>query len=77
MLKQDIENLLHNKLTDCQIKVNLEGNSAQINIIGTVFAGLSRIKRQQLVYQAIGKLITDGSLHAVTINTYTPDETGK
>ncbi len=40
--------------------------------VGEVFAGLSPVKRQQLIYGALSEEIASGALHAVSIKTYTP-----
>jgi acid stress-induced BolA-like protein IbaG/YrbA len=45
----------------------------EIAVASAAFEGLSRVKRQQLVYAAIDELIKAGDLHAVTINASTPD----
>jgi|APSaa5957512535_1039671.scaffolds.fasta_scaffold59116_3 acid stress-induced BolA-like protein IbaG/YrbA len=76
MQQETIYTLLQQHFTNCQVSVELEGNSANIQIIGEIFAGLNKVKRQQMVYKAIGNLITDGCLHAVSINTYTTAEIG-
>lgn len=36
------------------------------------FAGLSRVKRQQMVYATLGELM--GQFHALAQHTYTPEE---
>jgi acid stress-induced BolA-like protein IbaG/YrbA len=74
MQQNTIDTLLMQHFPDCQVSVELDGNNANIQIIGAVFAGLNTVKRQQMVYKAIGKLITGGSLHAVSINASTLDE---
>ena len=56
------------------LQVTVEGNRALIEVVSSQFAGLNRVKRQQLVYGCINDLIADGSLHAVTIKASTPDE---
>ena len=58
----------------CELIVRGEGNHYDITVIGEVFAGLRAVKKQQLVYAALSEQIADGSIHAVNIATYTPDE---
>ena len=51
-----------------------EGNHYDITVIGSVFEGLRPVKKQQLVYAALSENIADGSIHAVNIRTFTPEE---
>ena len=44
----------------------------EIQIVAEAFRELSRVKQQQLVYASIKHLISDGSLHAVTIKAQAP-----
>ncbi|MBY0545120.1 MAG: BolA/IbaG family iron-sulfur metabolism protein [Gammaproteobacteria bacterium] len=43
-------------------------------VVAHQFDGLSKVKRQQMVYQALNAFILDGSLHAIALKTYTPAE---
>ncbi len=43
-------------------------------VIAPQFDGMSKVKRQQLVYQALNHFILDGSLHAIALKTHTPTE---
>ena len=43
-------------------------------VVSETFAGVSRIKRQQMVYQALGNAISDGHVHAIALKTLTPEE---
>ena len=44
-----------------------------LTITSSVFEGLSRIKRHQAVYKALGTLMGN-ELHALSIRAYTPQE---
>ncbi len=46
----------------------------EVVVVSPAFEGVSRVRKQQLVYAAIAELIRDGALHAVTIRAYTPAE---
>lgn len=61
-------------LEGCEVMVQGEGNSYDIAVVGEVFSGLRPVQKQQLVYGALNEQIADGSIHAVNISTYTPDE---
>ena len=57
-----------------EIYVEGAGGKFGVRIISADFSGLSAIKRQQRVYAVIGKLITAGSVHAVSMRLLTPQE---
>ena len=77
---QDIEQVITSK-----IQAELEPAYVKLNdmtgtrdhweavIISEHFAGKRLIKRQQLVYQALGALMS-GPIHAFTMQTLTPEE---
>lgn len=71
---EQIEALLQKQLELDEVHVKLDGANVNIIAVGEVFAPLSRVKRQQLVYNPLKPLIADGTLHAVSIKTYTPDD---
>ena len=57
-----------------RIAVAAEGNRVEVRVVTEDFNGVSRVKRQQAVYAAIGDLIASGAIHAVTIKASTPSE---
>ena len=69
-----VKSLLENHLAQCEFHVQGEGSHYEIVAIGEVFEGLRPVKKQQLVYGALGECMADGSVHAVNIRTYTPAE---
>ena len=71
---QSIETDLRVSLGDCTIEMDSEGNKLAIEIVSDVFEGLSRVKRQQLVYKALNERIESGEIHAVSMRTYSPEE---
>ena len=54
----------------------VEGDGAHFTaaVISPLFAGKTRIQKQQLVYDTVRKQLLDGSLHALSITTFTPEE---
>lgn len=73
---EDIEARLREELRAAEVTVDGAGNRFEIDVVSDEFAGLSRVKRQQLVYAAIDDLIASGAIHAVTIKAATPAERG-
>ena len=43
-------------------------------IVSEEFAGMNRVKRQQRVYQIIKHKLDSGELHALSMQTLTPEE---
>ena len=74
MQAEEVKALLDAHLTDCQVEVMGEGANFQIIAVGEMFAALNAVKRQQAIYAAINDSIAAGTIHAVTIQTYTPAE---
>ena len=66
--------LLQNHLPECEFHVQGEGANYDITAIGQVFEGLRPVKKQQLVYGALSEEIAEGSIHAVNIRTFTPEQ---
>lgn len=58
------------------IKVKASGDGRHFDLIAVSdeFKGLSRLKRQQLIYGFLKQYITDGSLHALNMQTLTREE---
>lgn len=69
----DVKKLLEQALTLDECLVEAEGTHFKVIAVGELFTGMSRVKAQQTIYQPLSAVIADGSVHAVTIKTYTPD----
>ncbi|MDG2272513.1 MAG: BolA/IbaG family iron-sulfur metabolism protein [Halioglobus sp.] len=69
-----VKTLLQNHMPECEFQVEGEGSRYDIVAIGAVFEDLRPVKKQQLVYAALTAHIADGSVHAVNIRTFTPQE---
>ena len=59
---------------DLNVQVELDGNRALITVVSPMFAGMSRVAKQQAVYACINSFIADGRIHAVTIQASAPTE---
>ena len=71
----EIARLLRADLPDCEVEVSGGGGKFTIAAVGSIFAGLSAVKRQRKVYAIIGGHIASGAIHAVSMNLKTPEET--
>lgn len=56
------------------LAVSGDGHHFEALIVSKEFEGLSRVKRQQRVYQTVLDKLNSGELHAISLKTLTPDE---
>ena len=71
---EDISALVQADITDAQVDVKIEGNHVSLRVVSAAFDGLNAVKRQQKVYACLQQAIADGTIHAVHMQTFTPDE---
>ena len=71
---QKVENLIQAGMPDARITVSGGEGKFEATVVSNAFEGLMSVKRHQLVYATVRKQIVDGSLHALTIRPFTPDE---
>jgi len=57
-----------------KVSVDGDGQHFAALIVSREFAGMSRVKRQQRVYQTIKDKLDSGELHALSMQTLTPEE---
>jgi len=69
-----LKQMVEASIADAQVFVEGGGDRFNITVIAEQFAGLSPVKRQQAVYAGINHLIIDGTIHAVNLQTYTPEQ---
>jgi|TARA_B110000503_G_scaffold139511_1_gene228064 acid stress-induced BolA-like protein IbaG/YrbA len=74
MSPADIKTLLLSGLPDCEITVEGDDRHFNIVVVGQIFFGLRPVQRQQLVYTVLRDCISDGSIHAVNMKTFTLEE---
>ncbi len=72
MQLDELKSTLSSAFPEAKIEVQIDGSHFAIDIVSDVFEGMRPVKRQQLVYAAIGNKITDGSMHAVHMKLSTP-----
>ncbi|KTD07088.1 BolA family protein [Legionella jamestowniensis] len=56
------------------VQVGGDGYHYQLTIVSDAFLGKSKVARQQWVYGKLKEYITSGSLHAVSMKTFTKEE---
>lgn len=75
MQAEQIKALIEGQISESQVQVGINGSHIDLVVISPVFAGLSSVKKQQLVLGTLAQQFADGSIHAVDfIKTFTPQE---
>lgn len=69
-----IEQLLTKALSLDELQVTFDGSQCKIIAVADFFGDLSRVKRQQAVYAPLAPAINEGTIHAVTIKTFTKEQ---
>jgi len=71
---KQIEQLLTEQLQLAEVYVRAEGSHYSVTAVGSCFADVSRVKQQQMIYAPLMSAIADGSIHAVSIKAFTPEQ---
>ncbi|CAM3795125.1 BolA family protein [Parendozoicomonas haliclonae] len=74
MHASEVKTLLESKIEGAEVFVEGEGCDFRLTVVSTVFAGCLPVKRQQIVYTHLNEMIAAGTIHAVTMQTFTPEE---
>src|SRR4051812_10621999 len=74
VIADDVQARVASAITSSEVIASGDSKRMEVTVVSPAFDGVSRVRRQQLVYGAIADLIRDGALHAVTIRAYTPGE---
>lgn len=72
MQAAEVKQIIESKLEGCTAFTSGEGCDFQVTVVGEQFEGLRPVKKQQMVYGCLTDYIADGTIHALTIKTYTP-----
>lgn len=74
MNADSIKSLIENYLPNSQAIVKGDdGRHFEAIVISEAFNGKTRVQQQQLVYAIVNNYIVDGSLHALSLKTFTPE----
>lgn len=74
MQAEEIKQLLQQQVDNAEVQVEVDGSHVNLVVVSPVFEGLSPVKKQQVIYGALSAQIADGTIHAVNMKTYTPDQ---
>lgn len=73
---EDLASDLSAALAGARVSVERDGSRVHVEAVGEIFAGLTKVKRQQLVYKMLRQKIASGEIHALTMTTLAPGESG-
>lgn len=73
---EQIENWLRAGIAEARVSVSGDGRHFEALIISPVFAGLSRVQRQQRVNAVLREHFETDTLHALSMRCLTPEEAG-
>jgi acid stress-induced BolA-like protein IbaG/YrbA len=74
MQPEEITKLIEAGLPDSEALVEGDGAHFTAIVVCPAFADKSRLQKQQLVYDTVRPQLMDGTLHALSIKTFTPTE---
>ncbi|WP_395340641.1 BolA family protein [Ningiella sp. W23] len=70
MTDEDISNLIREATGISEVIVKSEGSHYQVIAIDDQFETMSRVKRQQTISAPLSEKIADGTIHALSIKTF-------
>ena len=74
MTPEEIKSILLEGLDNAEVMADGDGSHFQVTAISNQFDGMRPVPRQQLIYGLLSEHITSGTLHALTIKTFTEAE---
>jgi len=72
MSEVDIKSLIETGIPGAEVILDGDGCNASVVVVSEAFDGQSKLKQQKMVYATLGDLITNGTIHALSIKSYTP-----
>jgi len=67
----DIKSMIEAGIPGSMVEVNGDGCNASVVVVSDEFEGKSLLQQQRMVYGTLGDLIQDGTIHALSIKSYT------
>lgn len=74
MQAEEVKQLIESQLDGTTVYPSGQDCDFSVTVVGDCFAGLTPVKRQQLVYGCLTDQIASGAIHAVSIKTFTPEQ---
>ncbi len=70
----NVKSLIEQGIPGAQVFLSGEGCNLNAVVISDAFAGKTLLQQQKMVYATVGDLIANGTIHALSIKTYTPEK---
>jgi acid stress-induced BolA-like protein IbaG/YrbA len=74
MTADELRSIIASSLATEHIEVDGDGRHWSAVIVSAEFAGLRRIQRHQKVYATLGARMHNDEVHALSMQTFTPEE---
>lgn len=74
MTLTQIQTKLETNIKDSVVTMQGDGCNCSTLVVSPIFEGMSLLNRQKLVLSVVRENIDSGELHALSIQTRTPDE---
>ena len=72
-----VEAMIKSDSPDAQVQVQDltgGGDHYQVTVVSSLFEGKRRVQQHQLVYGAVNQAMASEAIHALALNTFTPEE---
>lgn len=70
-----VETMIKAGLPDAQVTaISPDGEHFEVTVVSPQFAGKRRVQQHQMVYGAVKQAMATEAIHALSLNTYTPEE---
>ncbi len=76
VLSEEVDAAIQRIIPDAQVTIedlSGAGDHLQVNVVSSAFAGLSLIRQHQMVYSALKEQLASEAIHALALNTSTPE----
>ena len=74
MTSAEIQTKIQAGIENSTVTVEGDGCSCSTKVVSPIFEGMSLLARQKMVLAVMDEEITNGTLHALSIKTRTPEE---
>ena len=71
---KEVEQLVKTGIKDSEVFIDGAGCDFTVTVVSEQFTDLSLVKKQQMVMATLAEALGSGKLHAISVNTYTPEE---
>ena len=70
----EIKNVLTRGLSLQEAHVSAQGSHFEVILVSNIFATMKTVQKHRAVYTQLNEYIVNGSIHALSIKAYTPEE---